>query len=110
MDLGLTQRTLAEQLGCVYPTVAAWESGGSVPLAARWPAIEAVLGRGLVPMRNGLPGRVRTMRLRLGWTQAMLASRANLDVRTIRNVESGHISPSPTTLTKLSVALGTELG
>jgi transcriptional regulator with XRE-family HTH domain len=74
MDLGFTQRTLAERLGCIYPTVAAWESGISVPLASRWPAIEAVLGPGLVPQRDGLPGRVLTARLRLGLTQEQLSA------------------------------------
>ncbi len=84
MDLGLTQHTLALKLGVGYPAVAAWESGASVPLARRWPAIESVLGPGFVPQRDGLPGRVRAARLRMGLTQEQLAARAGLDLRTIR--------------------------
>ena len=49
MDLGLTQQTLATRLGCSDPTIAAWENDGSEPLARQWPAIEALLGSGLVP-------------------------------------------------------------
>ncbi len=106
MDLGLTQRTLAERLGCWYQSVASWERDESVPLATRWPAIEAVLGPGLVPERDGLPGRALTARLRLGLTQELLARRAGLDVRTIRNTERGGHAPNCATLRKLSAVLG----
>src|SRR5690349_4695080 len=60
MDLGLTQRTLAKKLGCLQETVWQWERDVSQPLARRWPRIEAVLGNGLVPEHDGLPGRIRT--------------------------------------------------
>src|SRR3972149_2927008 len=46
MNLGLTQRTLALRLSCWYQSVASWERDESIPLAARWPTIEAVLGPG----------------------------------------------------------------
>lgn len=78
MDFGLTQQTLADRLVCWNQTVASWERDESVPLARRWPAIEAVLGAGLVPERDGLPDRVRTARLRLGLTQLELARRASM--------------------------------
>jgi transcriptional regulator with XRE-family HTH domain len=68
MDRGLTQRILAERLGCRLETVAAWERDESEPLARRWPAIEATLGAGLVPERDDFPGRVRVARLRSGLT------------------------------------------
>ena len=110
MDLGLTQRTLAHRLGCWYQSVASWERDDSVPLARRWPSIEAVLGSGLVPDHNGLAGRMRAQRLRLGLTQAVLAARAVVDVGTIRNAESGRRSLNRTTREKLGRALGIELG
>jgi len=106
MDLGLTQRTLADRLGCWYQSVASWERDESVPLAGRWPAIEAVLGSGLVPERGGLPGGIRTARLRLGLTQEELARRAGVDVRTVRNTETGRYGPSRVTLKRLRVILG----
>ena len=65
----MTQQTLAQRLECWYQSVASWERDKSVPLAARWPMIESVLGPGLVPERVGLPGRARTARLRMGLKQ-----------------------------------------
>jgi transcriptional regulator with XRE-family HTH domain len=106
MNQGLTQRTLAERLDCRPETVAAWERDESEPLARRWPAIEAALGVGLVPERDGLPGRVRAARLRLGLTQEQLAGRAGLDPRTLRNVETGRYRPSRRTAERLGEALG----
>jgi transcriptional regulator with XRE-family HTH domain len=106
MDLGLTQRTLAERLGCCLETVAAWEQDESVPLARRWPAVERLLGTGLVPERDGLPGRVRAARLRLGFTQAQAAARAGVDPRTIRNVETGRYRPRHGTFRRLTWLLG----
>jgi transcriptional regulator with XRE-family HTH domain len=106
MDLGLTQRTLAEKLGCWDVTVAAWERDESIPLASSWPSIEAVLGSGLVPEHDGIAGAFRTGRLRLGLTHLELATRAGLDVRTIRNVERSIHPPSRLTLRKLRTILG----
>ena len=100
MDLGFTQQTLADRLGCCYESVAGWERGGS-PLARRWPAIQAVLGPDLVPVHDGLSGQIRAARLRLGLTHQELADRAGLDRRTIRNVERGIHPPSRRTLQKL---------
>jgi transcriptional regulator with XRE-family HTH domain len=105
MDRGLTQRTLADRLGCWPETVAAWERDESEPLARRWPAIEAVLGTGLVPKRDGLPGWARAARLRLGFTQEGLAKLAGVDLRTVRNVERAIGVPRPRTLTRIAGAL-----
>ncbi len=102
----MTQRTVAERLGCWYQSVASWERDEAAPLAARWPAIEAVLGPGLVPEQDGLPGRARAARLQLGLTQERLAEAARLDVRTIRNTEGGSHAPSRATLCRLSAVLG----
>ena len=106
MDRGLTQQTLADQLGCWYQSVAGWERDENVPLAVRWPAIEAVLGHGLVPEDDGIGGQIRAGRLRLGLTHEELAARAGLDIRTIRNVERAIHHPSRRTLAKLKTVLG----
>ncbi len=106
MDLGLTQQTLAKKLDCWYQNIARWERGLSEPLAARWPSIEGVLGVGLVPERDGLPGRTRAARLRLGLTQEELARRAGVHVRTVRNVETGRHRPSRRTAGRLAGLFG----
>jgi DNA-binding XRE family transcriptional regulator len=106
MDLGLTQQTLAVKLGCWEQSVASWERDELLPLPRRWPAIEAVLGSGLIAEADGLPGRIRAARLRLGLTQDELARRAGVDVRTIHNAETGCYGPSRRTLARLEAALG----
>ena len=108
MDLGLTQQTLAKRLGCWYQSVASWERDESVPLTGRWPAIEGILGPGLVPQSDGLPGRLRAARLRLGWTQEQLARGAGVHVRTLSNTERGVYRPSKVTLERLRAVLGDE--
>lgn len=106
LDLGLTQQTLGERLGCWSQSVASWERDESVPLAGRWPAIEGVLGAGLVPERDGLPGQIRIARLRLGLTQEELARRAGVNVRTVRNAEAGKHAPSGLSTQRLRAVLG----
>lgn len=110
MDLGLTQHTLAAKLRCNCATVAAWEKSACVPLSRRWPGIETLLGRGLMPKLDGLPGRVRTGRLRLGLTQRELAYQAGVHVRTVRNTERGTHAPSPDTLQRLEAVFGEKIG
>lgn len=105
MDLGLTQRTLAKMLGCLQETVLQWEQDVCIPLARRWPRIEAVLGAGLVPDPPGLAGRIRAARLHLGLTQAELAAKAGVDVRTIRNTERGLRVQSRATAARLRTVL-----
>jgi len=105
MDRGFTQRTLAVRLGCCYPQVGRWEQDRSVPRPARWPALEALLGPGLVPEQPDLAGWIRTGRLRLGLTQEALALGAGVDPRTIRNTERGDYRPSRRTIRKLRVIL-----
>ena len=106
MDLGLTQQALAERLGCWYQSLDPWERDESVPLARRWPAIETVLGSGLVPEWEGLQWRIRTARLRLGLTQQELARRAEVHVRTVRNAEAGKHLPSGISTQRLRAILG----
>jgi transcriptional regulator with XRE-family HTH domain len=106
MDLGHTQRTLAQRLHCCLQTVSKWERGISLPLASHWGGIATVLGPELVPTRDGFPGRLRTARLRLGLTQAELARRMGVHERTVRNLETGTSGPSQATLERLRAILG----
>ena len=110
MDLGLTQAQLAKLVGCLVESVGTWERGRSEPHVTRWPAIEAALGSGLVPERNGLPGQIRAARLRLGLglTQEDLARRAGVHVRTVRNAERGIHRAGRRTLRRLFSTIGVE--
>ena len=100
------QGTFAERLGCRPETVAAWERDEREPLARWWPALAAVLGEELVPEPDDRPGRLRAARLRLGLTQEQLAVRAGVDVRTVRNLETGRFRPSRRTAGRLGRVLG----
>ena len=106
MDLGLTQRTLAQRLRCCLQTVSKWERDISLPLASHWGGIATVLGPELVPTREGFPGRIRTARLRRGLTQTELAHRVGVHERTVRNIETGTYGPCHATLKRLRAILG----
>lgn len=101
LDRGLSQAELAERLGCSREAVFQWEKDRSEPLAARWPAIERVLGSGLVLSPGDLGGRFRATRLRLGLTQARMARRIGVNERTVRNVERGLRRPSRRTMARV---------
>jgi DNA-binding XRE family transcriptional regulator len=68
-----------------------------------------VLANGLIPERQDLPGKIRAARLRMGLTQVMLAHRAELDVRTVRNTETGRHQPCRSTLARVGRVLRLEL-
>ncbi|MEM9849780.1 MAG: helix-turn-helix domain-containing protein [Bacteroidota bacterium] len=52
--------------------------------------------------------QVKQIRTKLGYTQAALAEKANLSIRTIQRIESGKSIPKGYTLNALSVALEVE--
>ena len=54
------------------------------------------------------PNRVRELRNALGLTQATLASRAGIDCRYLRAIESGEQSPTIGVAWKVTTALGAE--
>jgi transcriptional regulator with XRE-family HTH domain len=105
LNRGLSQRIVAVRLGCELEAIALWERDACVPLAGRWPAIEALLGTGLVPETACPASRLKAARLRAGLTQAALAGLAGLDLRTVRNAERGHHCPSRITALKLGRVL-----
>ena len=49
---------------------------------------------------------LRRLRLRAGFNQQDLATRAGISVRTLRNVESGALSPQAASIHRLAAALG----
>lgn len=55
-------------------------------------------------------GRLRELRLRYKLSMRKLAKLAGVTVSYVSDVEAGHISPTLTTLRKLLIALGTDLG
>jgi transcriptional regulator with XRE-family HTH domain len=89
LDLGLTQRTLARQLGVREETVHLWETGRAQPLPRRYGRIVRFLGYDPEPGASGLGERVRARRRAQGLTQAELAALVGTDEGTIVDLEHG---------------------
>ena len=94
MDRGLTQRTLAEQLGIREETVHLWEAGRARPLPRHYGAIIRLLELDSAPSAGTLSERLRSTRLGLSLTQAQMAKRLAIDEGSISRWESGSRQPS----------------
>jgi DNA-binding transcriptional regulator YiaG len=75
--------------------VSAWERGLSRPRARRWPKIEAILGQGLIPAGEDLPGRLLEARLRLGLFREEFAARFGFDAGILGHWERRSKTPGP---------------
>lgn len=58
---------------------------------------------------RSVAANVRTLRLRDDWTQEQLAEAADIDLNSLRRVETARTNPSLGTLLKLATALGVEV-
>jgi DNA-binding transcriptional regulator YiaG len=94
LDLRLLQRTVADQLGVRVDTVTLWENGRVRPLARHYGPIVRFLGYDPEPGDHSLAGRLRTIRRRLGLTQAEFAAKVGLDEGSVCRWESGSRRPS----------------
>jgi transcriptional regulator with XRE-family HTH domain len=95
LDLGLSQRELAAELGVTEDTVRNWESGRTVSPPVRYvPALIRLLGSDPHPSA-GTPGeQILALRRRLGLTQRALARLAGVDPRTVARWEAGRREPA----------------
>lgn len=93
LDLGLTQRTLAERLGVREETVHLWERGRSRPLARHFGWLVRFLGFDPESPGSSVAERLRAARRRAGLTQAELAHRLGLDEGTVVDLEAGRRRP-----------------
>lgn len=94
MDLGLTQRTLAERLGVREETVHLWETGRARPLPRYHGAVLQLLEIDAQLPYGTLPEQLRSTRLRLGLTQEQMGERIGLNEWSLCRWESGRRSPS----------------
>lgn len=95
LDLGLTQRILAERWGVRSETIAAWELGRTKPGVRQVAKIVTLLERDPVDHPATLSGRLEAVRRRLGLTQAELAARLGQDEKQICRWERGRQNPHP---------------
>ncbi len=94
LDLGLWQRTVAQTLGVREETVGLWENGLARPLPRQYGRIVRFLGYDPEPGDLTVAGRLRTLRRRLGLSQAEFATLAGLDEGSVCRWEAGSRTPS----------------
>ena len=88
-----------------------WELGRAGPLPRHYAKIVRFLGSDPEPGGSSFSGRLRTVRRRLGLSQAELASLAGLDEGSICRWESGRRAPSRWMSTRVAAVLeALELG
>ncbi len=59
--------------------------------------------------KNGTSQQIKSARQNLGLTQAQLAEKCNLDIRTIQRIESGMVTPRYYTINLINKVLGTNI-
>lgn len=94
LDLGLTQRQAAEEIGVDEASVFNWESNRIEPAVRLIPNIIRFLG--YCPFTPGLPltDWLKLTRQSLGYSQRKLAGRLGIDGGTLRRWESGERQPT----------------
>ena len=95
LDLGLMQRTVAEQLGVRVETVGLWEKGRAQPLPQHHGLLLAFLGYDPEPVGEGVPARLNAARRELGLTLAQLAEWTGFDEGSLTRWLNQSRHPSP---------------
>jgi DNA-binding transcriptional regulator YiaG len=94
VDLGLTQREVARQIGANPWTVANWEKGNNHPAVWFLPAILRFLEYDPLPAGETWAEKIRAARVKLGLSQRTLAALLEADPSTVWKWESGSKKPS----------------
>ena len=88
LDLGLTQRAVAQRIGVARDTLRNWEVGRTEPEVRFLPALIALLGYNPFPEPKTHGEVIRRARLSRGMSQARLAVLCGVDEGTIRRLEA----------------------
>jgi transcriptional regulator with XRE-family HTH domain len=105
MDLGISQRELAELLGADRKSVENWERNRTAPLRWMLPRIDEFLGREPSETPPSIAERLTLLRRRLGLSQAELARSLRVHRCTVVRWETGKRRPGKSLLRKISVFL-----
>jgi transcriptional regulator with XRE-family HTH domain len=92
VEVGLTQRELAERTGTDHTTIAKYETGDRIPFVERLAALAAALGvtpSHLTAMKDGTLAELRTL---AGLSQQGLAQRAGLVRTRYSAIERGEVA------------------
>jgi transcriptional regulator with XRE-family HTH domain len=79
LELGLTQKEVAKQLGHCWTAVLNWEKGKRQPGIASIPAIIAFLDADPFPQPTSLSEQLVAVRRRMGWSIKQAADRLRVD-------------------------------
>jgi transcriptional regulator with XRE-family HTH domain len=93
LELKLSQREAASQLGVNPWTVLNWEKGHTEPPIAALPAIVRFLGYDPLPEPRSLPERLLAKRRAMGWSIKEAARRLRIDEGTWAAWETGRVVP-----------------
>ncbi len=91
LELRLTQKQVAEQLGVNVWTVLNWEKGHTKPPIETMPALLKFLGYDPSPEPKTLPERLLAKRRAWGWSIREAAQRVGVDPGTWRDWEQGRV-------------------
>lgn len=94
LDLGLTQREAARQIGVKKASVQRWESRKCEPTVSCFPLVLAFLGYDPRPKPSTLCEELARYRETLGLSQPAMAKRIGISSRTLWLWETGQAEPS----------------
>ena len=94
LDLGLTQEQAGARFGISFTAYNGWEGDRGSPGIGKWPKIFDFLGYDPSPPPcNTFAEAVSALRRRLGLDKHQFAKRVGVDVKSVRNWESGKRVP-----------------
>lgn len=106
LDLGLTWKAVAAQVGAGATTVANWEKGRTAPATTHWPRILEFLGYDARPKEETVGEQLRRHRESRGWCQSDVAGTLGVSVSVLWRWESGKRKPKGKYLAKVYAFLG----
>jgi DNA-binding transcriptional regulator YiaG len=109
LDVGLTQREAAFQIGVHDQTFRNWETGTTAPAIQWWPGIIAFVGYDPRRTPDTLGGRLRHCREQLGLSQQSTALSIGVDAGTLRRWEKGERAPTGPNLASVHAFLASSI-
>ena len=94
LDFGETQEQTASRFGVTFTSYNGWEADRIAPGIGKWPLILDFLGYDPSPPACAtFPEAISALRRRLGLDKHQFAKRVGVDVKSVRNWESGKRVP-----------------
>ncbi len=101
MDLGLTQKHVAEQIGVDEVTLRHWEKNHTSPRVYLIPGIIQFLGYAPYKPTRSFSEWLKTCRTTAGLSQEALANTLDVDESTVNGWESGRHKPTKESLGRI---------